>query len=273
MSAITLFNFEGTQVRVSMDEKGEPWFVAKDVVAVLGSEWSGAAVQSVPERWKGVISVITPGGNQSVVALSESGLNFYVMRSDKPKALPFQEWLAGEVLPSIRKTGSYSREPVQVQQYAIKSDAESQACIIRDTALFLQQLVPTIRPEMAAACTLRALTSSGLMAKPAHEDLRNMLSVDWDKAPSLTPTEIGQKLGGVKPTLVNKMLESRGLQKKSGKKWEPTEDGKAYAGAVAYQAEHSEHKGVQLKWAPEVVDVLMQDSDDIELPVKTKLLV
>jgi hypothetical protein len=111
------------------------------------------------------------------------------------------------------------------------------------------------------------------LPKVGHEDLRNMLSVDWDKAPSLTPTEIGQKLGGVKPTLVNKMLESRGLQKKSGKKWEPTEDGKAYAGAVAYQAEHSEHKGVQLKWAPEVVDVLMQDSDDIELPVKTKLLV
>jgi prophage antirepressor-like protein len=212
MSAITVFNFEGTQVRVSMDEKGEPWFVAKDVVAALGSVWCSTAVEHVPARWKGERSVITPGGNQSIVALSESGLNFYVMRSDKPKAFPFQEWLAGEVLPSIRKTGSYSREPAP-QPMMLSKDAEVRATIL-ETAAFILKIIPTTRPEMAAACTMRALAACGLMPKVGHEEMRNLISVDWDKAPSLTPTEIGQKLGGVKPALVNKMLESRGLQKK-----------------------------------------------------------
>jgi prophage antirepressor-like protein len=272
MAAITLFNFEGSQVRVSIDEKGEPWFVAKDIALALGYEWCSTTVGHVPERWKGGRSVLTPGGNQSLLTLSESGLNFFVMRSDKPKAFPFQEWLAGEVLPSIRKTGSYAHNLVPVAQPILSAAAEERASII-EVAAFIQKLVPGIRPEMMAACTLRAFKASNLIQASAMEEIRNSISVDWDKAPSLTPTEIGQKLGGVKPTLVNKMLESRGLQKKSGKKWEPTEDGKAYAGAVSYQAEHSEHKGVQLKWAPEVVDVLMQDSDDIELPAKTKLLV
>jgi prophage antirepressor-like protein len=41
-------------------------------------------------------------------AISEQGLYFFLGRSDKPAALPFQKWLAGEVLPSIRKTGSYA---------------------------------------------------------------------------------------------------------------------------------------------------------------------
>lgn len=210
-----------------------------------------------------------PGGKQSMPALSESGLNFFVMRSDKPKALPFQEWLAGEVLPAIRKTGSYSRNPVPSTALATQQDVERTT--ILEFSAFVLKHVPSVRPELAMACTARALAVSGLMTKPAHEEMRNMLSVDWDKAPSLTPTQIGEKLGGIKPTMVNKMLEQRGLQKKLGKKWEPTEDGKPYAGAVAYQAEHSEHKGVQLKWAPEVVDVLMEESD-AAIPEKTKLL-
>jgi prophage antirepressor-like protein len=270
MSSITLFNFEGSQVRVSMDAKGEPWFVAKDICEVLGLTWTGHAVQHVLDRWKGSVSVTTPGGVQTVVVLSEPGLNFFVLRSDKPKALPFQTWLAEEVLPSIRKTGSYSRnsEPT-VTTLQTQQDVERRTVL--EFSAFVLKHVPSVRPELAMACTARALLAGGLMTKPMHEEMRNMLSVDWDKAPSLTPTQIGEKLGGIKPTMVNKMLEQRGLQKKLGKKWEPTEDGKAYAGAVAYQAEHSEHKGLQLKWAPEVVDVLMEESDTA-IPEKTKLL-
>jgi prophage antirepressor-like protein len=274
MSDITLYNFEGSQVRVSLDEKGNPWFVAKDICEVLGYANSRDALANhVNPKDVAKRDALTSGGVQALSAINESGLYSLIMGSRLEGALRFKHWVTSEVLPSIHKTGSYSRNPAPPQpQYTMKSDAESQASIIRDTMLFLQQLVPTIRPEMAAACTLRALTAGGLMTKATHEEMRNVLSVDWDKAPSLTPTQIGEKLGGIKPTMVNKMLEQRGLQKKLGKKWEPTEDGKAYAGAVAYQAEHSEHKGLQLKWAPEVVDVLMEESDNFE-PNKTKLLV
>lgn len=75
MSNITLFNFEGSQVRVSVDDKGEPWFIAKDVAAVLDYDWTGHTVQHVPARWKTMVSVTTISGCKDAMALSESGLN------------------------------------------------------------------------------------------------------------------------------------------------------------------------------------------------------
>ena len=88
----------------------EPWFVAKDVTESLGYKWHHNLLAHIPSEWKGGRSITTPGGNQQVSVLSESGLYFFLNRSDKPGAIPFQKWLAGEVLPSIRKTGSYTTQ-------------------------------------------------------------------------------------------------------------------------------------------------------------------
>lgn len=95
----------------------DPWFVAKDVAEALDYTWNATkTIGHVPEEWRGVESVSTPQKNQhgsqgeqvqDLAVLSEQGLYFFLGRSDKPKALPFQKWLAGEVLPAIRKTGKY----------------------------------------------------------------------------------------------------------------------------------------------------------------------
>jgi prophage antirepressor-like protein len=101
--------FENLAVRIGMFN-GEPWWVAKDVMAALGyAENSDVSsiTSKVPEEWKGHKRFGTLGGVQEMIALSEQGLYHFVARSDKPAALPFQKWVAGEVLPSIRKTGSY----------------------------------------------------------------------------------------------------------------------------------------------------------------------
>lgn len=116
MSKLTPFFFEAKPFRV-LDLDGAPWFVAKDVMMALeyADEYNPArAVAHVPDEWKGVHSMHTPGGQQELWCLSEPGLWFFINRSDKPKALPFQKWVAGEVLPSIRQTGSYGMPPVQV---------------------------------------------------------------------------------------------------------------------------------------------------------------
>ena len=103
------FAFEEQLVRCRLDEHGEPWFVAKDVALALGYQWNGLKnIQHIPEEWRGVESVSTPSGTQTMLTLSEQGLYFFVARSDKPRALPFQKWLAGEVLPSLRRTGRYA---------------------------------------------------------------------------------------------------------------------------------------------------------------------
>lgn len=111
------FSFKGALVRVVTDDLGEPWFVAKDVAEQLGYAWNGTSrIEHVPELWRGVTSVVTPSGNQQMAVLSEQGLYFFLGRSDKPGALPLQMWVAGEVIPSIRKTGSYQRAMTPAEQ-------------------------------------------------------------------------------------------------------------------------------------------------------------
>ena len=103
------FAFDSALVRVVLDDVGEPWFCAKDVGHALGYQWSGIrTIQHVPDEWKKVESVSTTFGTKDTWFLSEQGLYFFLGRSDKPGALPFQKWLAGDVLPSIRKNGGYA---------------------------------------------------------------------------------------------------------------------------------------------------------------------
>ncbi len=104
---------------------GEPWFVAKDVVLCLGldPEQINNHTRNMgdDERRRVVRKDHTPSMAHvftfrvaSLTFISESGLYKLVMRSDKPEAKAFQDWVTREVLPSIRKTGSYSAgEPVQ----------------------------------------------------------------------------------------------------------------------------------------------------------------
>ncbi|MCO6160649.1 phage antirepressor KilAC domain-containing protein [Asaia lannensis] len=103
----TIFVFAEREVRTVM-VAGENVWLAKDVAESLGYSWNGTSrVKHVPEEWRGVTSVVTPSGEQEMTFLTEAGLFFFLNRSDKPAALPFQKWVAGEVLPAIRKSGGY----------------------------------------------------------------------------------------------------------------------------------------------------------------------
>ena len=109
-NSLQVFNFENTQTR-TIKENGEVWFVAKDVMNAL--EYSTTStpaqlMQSVPEIWKGIKRIDTVNrGEQEMLCLTEQGLYFFLGRSDKKKALPYQMWIAGDVVPSIRKHGAY----------------------------------------------------------------------------------------------------------------------------------------------------------------------
>lgn len=100
--------FNGACVRMILDERGEPWFVAKDLVEAVGATWRGAdGISHIPAEYRGVRSVRTLSGDHEVIVLAEAGMNMYLFRSDKPAALPWQRHLAEVVLPTIRKTGQY----------------------------------------------------------------------------------------------------------------------------------------------------------------------
>ena len=92
---------------------GEPWFVLADVCQVLGTTNPSMASKGLDDDEKMTLSLTEGhsgqrGGAQSVTIVNEPGFYRIVMRSDKPIARKFQRWVTWEVLPSIRKTGSYS---------------------------------------------------------------------------------------------------------------------------------------------------------------------
>jgi prophage antirepressor-like protein len=119
---LVAFQFEQNEVRTFIDEKGDPWFVAKDVCQALGIAWKGISgtLKNIPENWRGVWRFQTPLENQygkygkteqEFIVINESALYKLAFRSNKPEADKFVNWVVGEVLPAIRKTGKYEVNP------------------------------------------------------------------------------------------------------------------------------------------------------------------
>lgn len=110
MSNLPIFSHPSFGTVRIVERNDEPWFVAK----ALGYASTNMTTifQAVPEEWKGSNRITTLGGEQEMLIISEQGLYFFLGRSDKPVALPFQKWLAGDVIPSIRKHGLYATEEV-----------------------------------------------------------------------------------------------------------------------------------------------------------------
>lgn len=108
MQAMTQFQFHTHAVRVFPTDDGSSFFVvAGDVSRVLGYSEAIKFTRNIPDKHKGLQKVETHGGFQEMLVIDESGLYYGVMRSNRPEAEPFVEWVTTEVLPSIRRTGAY----------------------------------------------------------------------------------------------------------------------------------------------------------------------
>ncbi|MFN1841763.1 Bro-N domain-containing protein [Clostridioides difficile] len=96
------------EIRV-IELNGEPWFVGKDVAETLGyKDTSDALKRHVDDEDKGLGEILTPGGNQNMKIINESGLYSLILSSKLSTAKKFKHWVTRDVLPSIRKTGTYS---------------------------------------------------------------------------------------------------------------------------------------------------------------------
>lgn len=109
MNQITPFNYGDNLIRVVNDETtGDPLWVAKDVCSVLEYKEVSKTVAKLDDDEKGTKKIRTLGGDQDMMCVTESGLYTLILRSNKPEAKPFKRWVTHEVLPAIRKTGSYA---------------------------------------------------------------------------------------------------------------------------------------------------------------------
>lgn len=108
---IAPFDFHGHNVRILTDEQDEPWFIAKDICDVLGTDTKDLrAILDADEIANlDTIEVHHTAGRAPLI-VSESGFYKIVLRSRKPVAKEFQRWVTHDVLPSIRKHGAYMTE-------------------------------------------------------------------------------------------------------------------------------------------------------------------
>lgn len=123
------------QIR-TINQDGEPWFVAADVCAALELGNSRQALTRLDDDEKGVISTDTHGGKQEMATVNEPGLYSLVLGSRKPEAKAFKRWITHEVIPAIRKHGMYAT-PETAEQ--ILNDPD-----------FLIKTLETLKQERAA---------------------------------------------------------------------------------------------------------------------------
>lgn len=116
MNELITKQFENNQIRVITGQDGEPWFVGKDIADALGYKKPRNAINS---NCKSAVQIggAFPEGSQGhgyidpqTLIIPERDVYRLIMRSKLPAAEKFEEWVVSEVLPSIRKTGSYSKQ-------------------------------------------------------------------------------------------------------------------------------------------------------------------
>ena len=108
---VTTYKFGITRVRVHIDPTGDPWFVASDVARILRYRMASDMTRRLDDDEKGTREVRTPGGPQAMTVISEAGLYTAILGSRTTAAQAFKRWVTHEVLPEIRRTGSYQARP------------------------------------------------------------------------------------------------------------------------------------------------------------------
>lgn len=122
MKGLQVFhNPEFGEIR-TVEVKGEPWLVGRDVAQALGYTNPQKAVRDhVDVEDRGVNEMVTPSGTQEMTIINESGLYSLVLSSKLPGAKKFKRWVTAEVLPSIRRHGQYARPMTQAQLIAAQA--------------------------------------------------------------------------------------------------------------------------------------------------------
>jgi len=122
MNEVTIFrNKEFGKIRTILID-GEIWFVAKDIALSLGyKNTNQAVITNVDDDDRRASTIMTPSGTQGMVVINESGMYSMILRSQLDSSKRFKRWVTSEVLPSIRKTGSYS---IKQDSYMIEDPKE-----------------------------------------------------------------------------------------------------------------------------------------------------
>ncbi|HBM5484591.1 BRO family protein, partial [Enterococcus faecium] len=182
-----IFNFEQNEVRTIL-VNDEPYFVGKDVADVLGYSNPQKAIRDhVDLEDKTQNDSFTVNGT-AVVLINESGLYSLILKSKLPSAKKFKRWVTSEVLPTIRKTGSYSNVPQSFAQ-ALRLAAD-----LEEKNQLLEQQIAEYEPKISYLDTI--LSSTDTVAT-------SQIAADY----------------GMSAIALNKLLNELGVQHKVSGQW------------------------------------------------------
>lgn len=187
------------KVRV-IERNNEPWFVGKDVAEMLGyADTFGALKKHVKSIHKQNCQNDSFESNRGLTIIDEAGLYSLVLRSKLPAAEAFQEWVVAEVIPCIRKTGSYS---VNQDMKAKEVEARLNNSRARVASTFLKVAQMTDLLEYKHICQQKAAeVLSGVPLLPMQSINENTLSAD----------EVGRELG-ISGNMVGRIANQHNLK-------------------------------------------------------------
>ena len=186
-------NFNGHEFTMILIN-GEPYFNANEVANTLEfANPRDAVANHVDSDDVALADTLTKGGIQKQKFINESGLYALTFASKKPSAKDFKKWVTKEVIPSIRKTGSYSIQP--------------QIALPQDYLSALKALVVSEEQKQALAIELKA-------AEPKINHYDKVV----ERKNLLNATQVGEKLDGMSAIILNRHLAELGVYNKSVKR-------------------------------------------------------
>ena len=178
--------------------EGEPWFRLKDACSILKINNITDAKNRLNPKGLDNIEVLTNGGKQKVIYINESNLYKLIFNSRKPEAKKFEDWITTEVIPSIRKTGSYSLEYktpknyIEALEFLIAAEKEKEKLQLENNQQ--KQIIAEYEPK-ATYCDLVL------------------------KSPNLVSISLIAKDYGMSAIGLNKLLHDLGIQYKQSGTW------------------------------------------------------
>ena len=246
MSNLIPFQFESTSIRVVTDEHGEPLFVGKDICDVLGYANHNKAMG---DHCKGVTNTAplqTSGGTQNYRVLTEADVLRLIVNSHLPAADKFERMVFEDILPTIRKTGSYTA-PAAVPPAPTFTDAfKLVPLVVRAArALGLDKNAAAISANQAVT----KLTGTNVLKLLGHQHLE----AENQTALYFTPTELGERIS-ISGRKFNMLLAEAGLQAKKGEHWVPLATAEGFCRIMDTGKRHGDGTMIQqIKWAENVL--------------------
>lgn len=205
MSELQTFNFEELPVRtLSID--GEPYFVGKDVADILGySNSRKALLDHVDEEDKLTSRIVTAGQNRNQTIINESGLYSLIFSSKLESAKRFKRWVTSEVLPTLRKTGTYQipNDPMQALKLMFEETEQTKEEIatVKADVIDIKEnqkldageyglITKTVHQRVAYIRQIHGLPNNKEVNKPLYRDINSNVNT---MAGIKTRTQLKQK--------------------------------------------------------------------------------